>query len=37
MKKIYAKLTDEGNISPQGLIMAFLAGGSFALMIYFLW
>jgi hypothetical protein len=37
MKKIYAKLTDEGNVSPEGLVIAFLAGGSFAVMIYFLW
>lgn len=37
MKKIYAKLTDEGNVSPEGLVIAFLAGGSFTVMIYFLW
>jgi len=37
MKKVYSKIKDEGNVSAKGLIVAFLAGCSLALMTYFFW
>jgi hypothetical protein len=37
MKKVVSKITDEVNVSAKGLIMAFLAGCSLAIMTYFFW